>query len=204
MIIAGLTGTIGTGKSTVSAIFAELGAFVIDADKLAHEVVEPGKNAWQEIVDYFGNEILNENRTINRQKLADIVFNDPLKLSKLNSIVHPAVLAEDNRLVEQQKSLNPHGVVIKDIPLLLEIGADIARVMVDVIIVVYASPQVQLKRLIGRGMSETDALNRIKTQIPVKDKLKLADFVINNDGSPDETRQQVMHVYNQLVKKGRT
>ncbi len=203
MIIAGLTGTIGTGKSAVSAMFRELGAFIIDADKLAHEVVEPGKKAWQEITDNFGREVLNDDQTINRQKLADIVFNNKGKLQILNSIVHPAVLAEVARLVEEQRGKNPQGLVINVIPLLFELGPELRSQLADIIIVVYCSPEVQLKRLIDRGMTEADALNRIKSQIPIQEKVKSADFVINNDGTPDETRQQVRQIYNTLTKKDR-
>ena len=199
MIIAGITGTIGTGKSTVATMFGDLGAFIIDADKLAHEVVEPGKPAWRAIIDNFGRELLNEDQTLNRQMLADIVFKDPAKLQVLNSIVHPEVLKEDQRLVNERKAIDPNGLVIKDIPLLLEMGPDVARLMVDKIIVVYASPEIQLKRLIARGMGEADARNRINNQVPVKDKMKLADFVINNDGTLDETRVQVREVYQQLM-----
>jgi len=202
MIVAGLTGTIGTGKSTVASMFAELGAFIIDADKLAQQVVEPQKKAWQEIVDYFGKRVLNVDGTIDRQKLADIVFKDSEKLEKLNSIVHPAVLSEDARLVEQQMELNPDGLIVKDVPLLLELGPEIARAMVEIIIVVYASPTVQLKRLIARGMTEADAQNRIRTQIPVKEKMKSADYIVNNDGSLEETRQQVVQIYSKIMKKG--
>ena len=199
MTIAGITGTIGTGKSTVAAMFGELGAFIIDADKLAHEVVEPGKTAWQAIIDNFGRELLNEDQTLNRQMLADIVFKDAVKLQLLNSIVHPEVFKEDQRLVDERKSVDPDGLVIKDIPLLLEMGREIARLMVDKIIVVYASPDIQLKRLITRGVGEADARNRINNQVPVKDKMKQADFVINNDGTLDETRIQVRSVYQQLM-----
>jgi len=199
MVIAGITGTIGTGKSTVAAMFKDQGAFIIDHDQLAREVVEPDKKAWQGIVDYFGSSVLNIDRTIDRTKLAEIVFNDPDKRNKLNSIVHPEILNEDIRLVDERKVVDPNGMVIKDVPLLLEVGPEIARMLVDKIIVVYASPEVQFKRLIARGMSEDDARHRIATQIPVKDKLKNADFVINNDGTLEETRLQVQHVYSTLM-----
>jgi len=199
MIIAGITGTIGTGKSTVAAMFGELGAFIIDADKLAHEVVEPGKPAWQAIIDKFGSKLLNQDQTLNRQMLADIVFKDQAKLQVLNSIVHPEVFKEDQRLVNERKAIDPDGLIIKDIPLLLEMGRDVARLMVDIIIVVYASPDIQLKRLVARGVAEADARNRINNQVPVKDKMKLADFIINNDGTLDETRVQVRAIYQQLM-----
>jgi dephospho-CoA kinase len=199
MIIAGITGTIGTGKSTVAAMFGELGAFIIDADKLAHEVVEPGKPAWQAIIDKFGRKLLNQDQTLNRQMLADIVFNDKAKLQVLNSIVHPEVFKEDQRLVNERKAADPDGLIIKDIPLLLEMGGDVARLFVDKIIVVYASPDIQLKRLIARGVSEADARNRINNQVPVKDKMKMADFVINNDGTLEETRVQVRTINQALI-----
>jgi len=199
MIIAGITGTIGTGKSTVAAMFGALGAFIIDADKLAREVVEPGKTAWQAIIDNFGREVLNTDQTLNRQMLADIVFKDSVKLQVLNSIVHPEIFKEDQRLVAERKSMDPDGLIIKDIPLLLEMGRDTARLMVDKIIVVYASPDIQLKRLVARGVGEADARNRINNQVPVKDKMKMADFVINNDGTLDETRVQVRAIYQQLM-----
>jgi len=147
--------------------------------------------------------VLNDDQTINRQKLADIVFNNKGKLQILNSIVHPAVLAEVARLVEEQRGKNPQGLVINVIPLLFELGPELRSQLADIIIVVYCSPEVQLKRLIDRGMTEADALNRIKSQIPIQEKVKSADFVINNDGTPDETRQQVRQIYNTLTKKDR-
>jgi dephospho-CoA kinase len=201
MIIAGITGTIGTGKSTVARMFQDMGAYVIDADELARKVVEPGKKAWQDIVGYFGQEVLNENKTINRQKLADIVFNNPEKLQKLNSFVHPEVLKEDQRLTEARKQFDPDGLIVKDIPLLLEANREIAMLLVEKIIVVYASPEIQLKRLTTRGVKEADARNRIKAQKPVTEKMKLADFVINNDGTLEETRQQVQKIYSQMMSR---
>jgi len=178
-----------------------MGAYVIDADELARKVVEPGKKAWQDIVGYFGQEVLNENKTINRQKLADIVFNNPEKLQKLNSFVHPEVLKEDQRLTEARKQFDPDGLIVKDIPLLLEANREIAMLLVEKIIVVYASPEIQLKRLTTRGVKEADARNRIKAQKPVTEKMKLADFVINNDGTLEETRQQVQKIYSQMMSR---
>ncbi|MCX6005598.1 MAG: dephospho-CoA kinase [Chloroflexi bacterium] len=201
MIIAGITGTIGTGKSTVAKMFQDLGAYIIDADALARKVEEPGQRAWQKIVDQFGDGILNRDKTINRQKLADIVFSNPQALQKLNSIVHPEVLREDTNLIEERRKVAPDGLVVKDIPLLLEVGPEIARRLVDKIIVVFASPEIQLKRLIARGVSEEDARNRIRNQIPIKEKMKFADYVINNDGTLEETRQQVQVIYDQLMSR---
>lgn len=199
MIIAGITGTIGTGKSTVAGMFAGLGACIIDSDLIARQVVEPGKPAWQGIVDCFGKGILNQDNTVNRQMLASIVFHDPDKLHKLNSIVHPEILKEDLRQVEERKSADPNGLIIKDIPLLLEVGPEVARMLVEKIIVVVAQPEVQLKRLIARGMSEEDARSRIKSQVPVNEKMKFADFVIDNNGSLDDTRRQVKEIYAKMM-----
>jgi dephospho-CoA kinase len=200
MIIAGLTGTIGTGKSTVARMFAEMGAFIIDFDVLAHEVVESDKPAWKGIVDSFGPDILNQDRTINRQKLAAVVFSNPDKLQKLNSIMHPEISREEERLVEERRKVDPDGLIIKDIPLLLELGQEIAHLLVQKIIVVYCSPDVQLTRLIARGMTEEDAKSRINNQIPVKEKMQFADFIINNDGPIEDTRKQAQNVYSQLMQ----
>jgi dephospho-CoA kinase len=200
MIIAGITGSIGTGKSTVAAMFAELGAYVIDADKLARQAVEPGKQAWKQIVQYFGEDILNGDQTVCRQRLADLVFNDPASLQKLNAIVHPEVLQEDNRLVEERRRIDPRGVILKDIPLLLEGGREAALALVDKIIVVYASPETQLNRLIARGMGREDALCRVRSQRPVSEKTDEADYVIDNDGALEDTRAQVRHVYDLLTR----
>lgn len=180
-------------------MFQDLGAYLIDADALARKVEEPGQPAWKKIVNHFGEHILNSDKTVNRQKLADIVFNNPDELKKLNSIVHPEVLKEDERLVRERRKETPDCLVVKDIPLLLEIGPDVARRLVDKIIVVFASPAVQLQRLINRGMNEEDAFNRINNQIPVHEKTKVADYIINNDGTLEETRAQVQAIYNNLM-----
>jgi len=197
MIIVGLTGSVGTGKSTVTNFFRELGAYVIDWDELAREVTRPHLKAWKEIVEYFGKDFLNEDLTINRQKLADRVFSDKEKVEKLNQIVHPEVFKEDERITNEIKSLNPDALIIKDIPLLFELTRPI---YVDKIVVVSASEQTQLRRLEEKGMSREDAKNRIKSQFPLEEKIKSADFVINNDGSFKETKRQVEEIYFSLKK----
>jgi len=198
MIIVGLTGSVGTGKSTVANFFQELGAYVIDWDELARDVVQPHSKAWKEIVEYFGKDILNEDLTINRQKLAEIVFSDKKKLEKLNQIVHPEVFKEDERIADEIKNLDPDALIVKDIPLLFELTRPI---FVDRIVVVTASEQTQLRRLVEKGMSREDAQNRIKSQFPLKEKTKSADFVINNDGSLEETRKQVGEIHS-LLREG--
>ena len=198
MIIVGLTGSVGTGKSTVTNFFRELGAYIVDWDELAREVIRPHSKAWKKIAEYFGKDYLNEDLTINRQKLAEMVFSDKGKVTKLNQIVHPEVFKEDERITNEIKSLDPDALVIKDIPLLFELTRP---VFMDKIVVVSASEQTQLRRLEEKGMSREDARNRIKSQIPLEEKIRSADFVINNDGSLEETKNQVEEIYS-LLRKG--
>jgi len=198
MTIVGLTGSVGTGKSTVTKFFRKLGAYIIDWDELARAVVRPHSKAWKEIVEYFGKGILNEDLTINRQKLAEVVFSDKEKVTKLNHIVHPEVFKEDERMTSEIKSLDPNALIIKDIPLLFELTRPI---FVDKVVVVSASEQTQLKRLEEMGMSREDAQSRIKSQLSLEEKIKSADFVINNDGSLEETKKQVEEIYS-LLRKG--
>jgi len=200
MIIVGLTGCVGTGKSTVTNFFRELGAYTIDWDELAREVTHPHLRAWKEIVEYFGKDFLNEDLTINRQKLAEIVFSDKEKVAKLNQIVHPEVFREDERITSEIKRLDPDALIIKDIPLLFELKLT-RPVFVDKVVVVSASEQTQLRRLEEKGMSREDARSRIKSQLPLEEKIKSADFVINNDGSLEETKKQVREIYS-LLRKG--
>jgi dephospho-CoA kinase len=198
MIIVGLTGGVGTGKSTVTNFFRKLGAYIIDWDELARKVTRPHLKAWKEIVEYFGEGILNDDMTINRQKLADIVFSDKEKVEKLNQLVHPEVFKEDERITSDIKSLDPDALIIKDIPLLFEVARPI---FMDKVVVVSASEQTQLRRLEEKGMSRDDAQSRIKSQLPLEEKIKSADFVINNDGPPEETKRQVEKIYS-LLRKG--
>jgi dephospho-CoA kinase len=198
MIIVGLTGSVGTGKSTVANLFKELGAYIIDWDEMAREVTRPHSKAWEEIVEYFGKGILNADLTINRQKLAEIVFCDKEKVAKLNRIVHPKVFTEDERITNEIKGLDPDALIIKDIPLLFELTRP---VHVDKIIVVSASEQTQLRRLEEKGMNRKDAQSRIKSQLPLEGKIKTADFVINNDGLLEETKRQVEEIYS-LLREG--
>lgn len=200
MIIVGLTGSIGTGKSTVAGLFKELGAYVVDWDELARKVVRPHSKAWIEIVKHFGDDFLNEDLTLNRQKLADTVFSDNEKVTILNQIVHPEVFKEDERITSTIKSLDPDALVIKDIPLLHE--ADLP-ICVDKTIVVAASEQTRLRRLEKRGLSRQDAQTRMRSQLPLEEKIRTADFVINNDGSLKETRRQVEAIYSLLKRRAR-
>ncbi len=200
MTIVGLTGSVGTGKSTVANFFRELGACVIDWDELARKITQPHSKAWREITEHFGKSILNEDLTINRQKLAALVFSDQKKLAKLEQMIHPKVFQEDERITNEIKCHDPNALIIKDIPLLFEVTRPIS---VDRVIVVCASEQTQFRRLKEKGMSRRDAENRMKSQRPLEEKMKSADFVVSNDGSLEETKRQVEEIYSLLRKEGR-
>lgn len=190
-MIIGLTGGIASGKSTVSEMLKTRGIPVIDADLIAREVVEVGKKAYTEIVNAFGKEILNEDLTINRARLGSIVFQNEDKREKLNSIVHPEVRLEMKR---RQKQLISEGAkaVVLDIPLLFESNL---KHLVDKVIVVYTGEKNQLERLMKRNnFSKKEALSRINAQMPLKEKVKFADAVINNDGTLEETEQQLENI----------
>lgn len=198
MIVVGVTGNMGAGKTTVANFFKELGAYIIDWDELAREAVRPHSKAWTEITEHFGKCILNADLTINRQKLADIVFSNKRKLAKLNQIVHPQVFEMDERATNEIKNGDPDALIIKDIPLLFEVSPPIG---VDKVIVVSASEQTELRRLKEKGISPQDARDRIESQLPLEEKIKSADFIIDNDGSPEKTRKQVKKVYSLLRRK---
>ncbi|AXI40312.1 dephospho-CoA kinase [Bacillaceae bacterium ZC4] len=190
-MIIGLTGGIASGKSTVSEMLKKRGIPVIDADLIAREVVEVGKKAYTEIVNAFGKEILNEDLTINRARLGSIVFQNEDKREKLNSIVHPEVRLEMKRRQEQLISEGAKAVVL-DIPLLFESNL---KHLVDKVIVVYTGEKNQLERLMKRNnFSKKEALSRINAQMPLKEKVKFADAVINNDGTLEETEQQLENI----------
>jgi dephospho-CoA kinase len=201
MMIVGLTGSVGSGKSTVSSFFKELGAYIIDWDELARKVTRPHSKAWKEIVDYFGKRILNDDLSIDRQKLADMVFSDKEKLAKLNQIVHPKVFQEDEGITSEIRSHDPGALIIKDIPLLFEVTRPI---FVDKVVVVSASGQTQLRRLEEKGINRRNAQRRIESQLPLEEKIESADFVINNDGPPEETKRQVEEIYYLLRKEKST
>ena len=193
--IIGLTGGIASGKSTVSNWLISQGYPVVDADIAARKVVEPGMPALREITEAFGNDMLLEDGTLDRKKLGSVIFADEEKRHTLNAIVHPAVREwmgqETDRAVE-----NGASIVIMDIPLLFE--SKLTH-MVEEIILVYVSKETQLKRLMERdGYSESDALARIQAQMPIDDKRKLADYVVDNNGTISETVEQVKEIMNQF------
>ncbi|HLQ97151.1 MAG TPA: dephospho-CoA kinase [Candidatus Dormibacteraeota bacterium] len=190
-LIIGLTGGISSGKSTVSTMFSTLHIPVIDADKVSREVVEPGKSAYHEIRRVFGQEIFKEDQTLNRKKLGAIIFADEEKRKQLNAIVHPAVrkemLQQRDHYVEQGEKC-----VVLDIPLLFEGNL---TSMVDKTIVVAVGEDVQLQRLMARDqLTIMEAKQRIKSQMPIREKVDLADAVINNNGSKIDSEKQLMMI----------
>jgi dephospho-CoA kinase len=198
MILVGLTGGVATGKSTVANMFGRCGAVVIDADQLAREVVTPGKPAWREIVRTFGKDVLNPDRTINRQALGSIVFSHPTKRRRLEHIIHPRVAREQQRLTSQAAKKDPHAVVIYDVPLLFE--ADIDK-RVDKIIVVTADQKTQIARLRKRnGLSRSEALRRIRSQLPLSRKVRMADILIDGTLPLTRCRKGVQEAFMNLSK----
>lgn len=193
MITVGLTGGIATGKSLVSKFFKELGAHIIDYDKVSRIVVEPGLPAWQDIVNYFGDEILQKDQKLDREKLGLIVFSDEEKRRRLELFIYPHLRNEVKKQHRAAVESDSNTLIIHDVPLLLEAGGD---KWVDKTIAVFACEETQIKRLKERdGMSEENAKNRINAQMPMSEKLQRVDYVIYNDGPLDETKKQVERLY---------
>jgi dephospho-CoA kinase len=197
MVTIGLTGGIASGKSTVSAEFGKLGALVIDADQIARELIRPHKRTWRNIITSFGREILRDDLTIDREKLAAKVFSDEAHRETLNRIMHPAIKREIRRRREGIEGEDPNALVLVDAALLVE--TEIFREM-DKLIVVSVSEENQIRRLVDRsGLSVEEAKRRIRVQMPLKEKLKHADYVINTDGPLGEIRKQVRGIYGELM-----
>jgi dephospho-CoA kinase len=187
----GLTGGIASGKSTVTGMIRELGIPVIDADQVARDVVKVGEEAYAQIVATFGQDILQANGEIDRAKLGAIVFHNERERKKLNAIVHPAVR---RRMMEEKEVYVQNGAktIVLDIPLLFE--SELTH-FIDKVIVVYVDDEVQLERLMKRnGFSKEEALARIRSQLPLREKVKKADAVINNNGTVEETKQQLLQI----------
>ena len=195
MQIVGITGGVASGKSLVLHQFMKLGAYAIDCDVLSREVVIPCSKAWWEIVRFFGNGIVKKDLEIDRRKLRDIVFSDSEKITVLEKIIHPEVKRKCIERLEAIKKieLEPNTIVVIDVPLLIETGI---QEEFDKIIVVYASEETQLKRVTERdGITRDEAKKLIELQMPLGEKLRFADFVINNEGTREETENQVRDIF---------
>ena len=195
MKVLGLTGGIGSGKSMVTSMFAQLGADVIDADRLAREVVEPGQPALAEIATEFGRDILMPDGRLDRGKLARIIFADPVARGRLNAITHPRI--QERMAAEMAARESRQGVLIVDIPLLYE---NDRTGTVESVIVVWVDPKTQLRRLVERdGLTEEEARQRIAAQMPLDEKRARADVVVDNSGSRVNTRRQVEAIYRRFA-----
>ncbi|QES50666.1 dephospho-CoA kinase [Streptomyces venezuelae] len=196
MLKIGLTGGIGAGKSEVSRLLAQYGAVIVDADRIAREVVEPGTPGLAAVVEAFGPEVLTPEGVLDRPRLGSIVFADPAKLATLNAIVHPLVGA---RSAELEAAAGPDAIVVHDVPLLTENGL---APLYDLVVVVDAAPETQLARLTGlRGMSEEEARARMAAQATRAQRLAVATLVIDNDGPLEALEPQVRLVWKELGER---
>lgn len=195
-MIIGLTGGIASGKSTAAEYLKQKGAEIIDADKISHKVSQKGNKGWQAVVNEFGEEILKENREFDREKLADIIFSDPEKRKKLESLLHPIIIYEMKE--EAYKYLSQNKIVVFMAPLLFEVGLD---KFCDKVWVISADKEVQIKRLKERdGISRQDALKRIDAQMPLQEKEEKADLVIENNTSLDALKEKIDYHWSRILK----
>jgi len=196
MLKVGLTGGLASGKSFVGHSLAELGCFLIQADELGHQVIEPGGEAYAGVAALFGPEILNPDGKIDRRRLASRVFSDPQQLRQLNALVHPPVKAREQALAAEFARRHPDGIAVTEAAILVETGSykDYDRLIVAV-----CRPEQQVERSMERdGVSRQEVLTRLSRQMPLEDKVKYADFVIDTSGSKENTLQQVRTVYQAL------
>lgn len=202
MAYFGLTGGIASGKSTVAEMFAELGAYIIDADKVGHQMLDSSGSAYQKIVHYFGDEILDSSGEIDRKLLGALVFADAEKLKALNAIVHPGIIAEVDGLAARHAAAHPGTLILVDAALIFEagIGGSFRKV-----IVTWCRPEQQIERLMAKaGFGREEAGRRIAAQMPAEDKRRLADFVIDCSGTEVQTRAQVQELFPKLKQLAAT
>ena len=198
MLKVGLTGSIAVGKSFVVSVFQDLGCATFDADKIAHTVMEPGREAFDDIVRDFGRAVLGEDGSVDRAKLGAIVFADSERRRRLNEIVHPRVIAEQNRLLAEVERKNPEGIVIVDAALMIESGG---YKRFDTLIVVFCSSETQIERLMKRNnVTREEAELRVAAQMPSEEKRRYADYEIDTSGTQEETRARVTEIYHLLLE----
>jgi dephospho-CoA kinase len=198
MLKVGLTGGMACGKSFVAAALGKLGCHIIEADDVGHEVLNPGGEAYDAVIDEFGDEILDERGMIDRARLGGLVFGDPAKLEKLNAIVHPAVRARASRQFREIGVRDPHGVVVYVAAILIESGA---YKEVDKMIVVSCGREKQIERAMHRpDASEASVLARLERQMPLEKKKEFADYIIDTSGAKEDTVRQTEIVYKDLLR----
>lgn len=196
-MILGLTGGIACGKTTVAAMLKRKNAAVLDADKTAKEIVQKGTDAYNEIISAFGSDIVDDNGELDRRALASLVFNNMEYKKILENIIHPRVINKMEKEAWEIKKNDPEKIVVLDVPLLLEAGM---QDKVDQVWVVAASEETQLKRIINRrSLTRKEALERIKTQMPIEEKVKLADVVIYNEGSFEDLEKKVQYYWDKCI-----
>jgi dephospho-CoA kinase len=199
MLRVGLTGSIAVGKSTVLEVFRELGCETFDADKIAHAVMEPGRHAYEDVVREFGQEALSPDGAIDRAKLGAIVFADAARRERLNQIVHPRVIEEQNRLMGEAATRSPHGIAIVDAALMIESGG---YKRFDKLIVVFCDREAQISRLMRRNqITREQAELRVAAQMSSEEKRRYADYEIDTSGLIEETRRRVIEVHKKLVEE---
>ena len=196
----GLTGSIAVGKSFVTSVFAELGCHVLDADQTAREVVAPGAAGLQAIVENFGEEVLASDGTLDRARMASIVFADEEKRLRLNYLLHPFIIARQDEILRDWERDDPDGIAIVDAALMIESGG---YKRFDKLIVVHCRPEVQLERLMLRDkLTLAEAQRRIASQMPQEEKQRYADYLIDTSDGFEPTRERTVEVYNELRKHG--
>ncbi len=196
MLIIGLTGGIASGKSLVARVFKDLGAHLIDADKIVHGLLEPGQSSFEEIVGHFGPGIQNPDKSIDRRKLGEIIFNNPEGRIWLNQCLHPRVFEAYSAQVKHIRERQPDAIIVLDAALMIETGY---HKKMDKLVVVFADEEQQLKRLMERdGLNREQALARIRSQMPLSDKRMHADYVIDNRGSRENAECMARTVFTEL------
>jgi dephospho-CoA kinase len=197
MLHVGLTGNIASGKTNARRVFTELGAHAIDADEIAHYLLAPGEEVYRRVVENFGDSIVEGDGTISRKRLGGIVFSDCEKRQLLNALVHPGVRAEVQRRISELEQVHDAGIIIVDAALMVETGSYRGY---DKLVVVYCQPALQLDRLMRRGgLTLEEARARIAAQMPVEEKLRVADYRIDTSGTFGQTREKIEAVYRELV-----
>jgi len=198
MLRVGLTGSIAVGKSFVTSIFSDLGCHTLDADLTAREVVLPGSPGLEAVAQSFGRDILNDDGTLNRQRLGELVFADEEQRQKLNRILHPFIIARQDEIMREWEREDPQGIGIIDAALMIESGG---YKRFDKLIVVHCRPEVQLERLMLRnGLSRDEAQARINSQMPQEEKQKFADFLIDTSDGFELTKKRTVEVYDALAR----
>lgn len=199
MLVVGLTGGMCVGKSTVASMFAELGCLIIDADEVARSLVQPDAPAWKRIVKVFGKGVLNKDKTLDRKQLAGIIYADASKRKLLNSILHPLIFKEEERLIKEATSKGEYKIAIVSAALMIEAGT---YKRFQKIIVVWCKKEIQIQRIMKREkVSRKEALQRWSAQLSSQEKKRYAQYVINTSGPFTETRKQVVQVYEKLRKQ---